>query len=169
MTEKILFLDIDGPMLPARASFLPNQTTPYWKILDPVAVAMVNNVCETTGRRIVVHSSWVKHQENFENGLFAHLVEQGLKSQFFHSDPICQPISWRYDRAMEWLKRHPEIVDFVILDDEPPQTLDPQWLTSNLILVDYMNGLTWENMQAIKTESWICSHLQQASQQELSS
>lgn len=169
MTQKILFLDMDGPMLPARAQFLPGQTKPYWKVLDPVAVAMVNNVAETTGRRFVIHSSWVKHQDNFENGLYAHLVDQGLKAENFHSDPICKDISWRYDRVSEWLARHPEVYDFVILDDEAPQTLDPQWMTDNLILVDYLNGLTWENFNDIKYKEWTCSHLQQVSSQELSS
>lgn len=154
MTEKILFLDIDGPVLPARASFLPNQTSPYWKILDPVCVGMVNNICETTGRRIVVHSSWVKHQDNFPDGLYNWLVDQGLKPENFHADPLCKDISWRYDRVTEWLGRHPEIEDFVILDDEKPQTLDPQWVTDHLILVDYLNGLSWENMESAKYGDW---------------
>lgn len=151
---KVLFLDIDGPLISARAGLLPNQTAPYWHVFDQCAVALINDICKFDDRKIVVHSSWVKHTALYAFDLMEHLIGQGLKTEYFHGDPLCKPISWRYDRVAEWLGRHSEVEDYVIVDDEKPQTLDPAWLNKHLVLVDYDNGLSWNDFMAIKYGDW---------------
>lgn len=153
MTERILFLDIDGPLIPGRAALLPNQTAPYWHIFDPVAVSLINDACRHQGRKIVVHSSWVKHTDLYEFDLLEHLIGQGLDASLFHEDPICKPIAWRYDRIKEWLSRH-EIDDYVILDDEAPQILDPKGFHDHLLQVDYEDGVTWKIYRKLKDGNW---------------
>ena len=43
--KRVLFLDIDGPMIPYRAKYLPTQTAVMTKF-DPIAVAMINDLCK---------------------------------------------------------------------------------------------------------------------------
>lgn len=55
--SRILFLDIDGVLLPGRAYMLPNQTNnPYVTVFDPCAVSMLNDALRKQKRKIVVHS-----------------------------------------------------------------------------------------------------------------
>lgn len=60
MSNKVLFLDIDGVVLPGRAYNLPNQTRPIVKVFDPCAVSLLNTACKKQGRKIVLHSSWIR-------------------------------------------------------------------------------------------------------------
>ncbi len=148
---KVLFLDIDGVVLPRRAYFLPNQTRPLVKMFDPCAVALLNDACTSQKRQIVLHSSWIRtlYWDNTKDGdVVGHCIEQGIQSDLFHSDPYCgRDIHWRYDRVEEWLLRHEEVDDFVIVDDEPLpklENLEPQHpnLEGHLLQTDFDEGLT---------------------------
>lgn len=145
---KIIFLDIDGPMIPHRALLLPGQT-PIMTIFDPVAVSLVNHLCEEYGWKLVIHSAWIR----IYGGAFTHnhCIEQGLKAEHFHEDAWCsEHIDWRYTRIAEWLKRHPEVTVYAAVDDEP-YGLDqydksiphPPGLASNVVLVNYFNGFLY--------------------------
>lgn len=147
MTSRILFLDIDGVLLPGRAYMLPTQTKPIVTTFDPCAVSMLNQACEKQGRKIVLHSSWIRtalmYKDNTEGmDVVPWCVKQGVNPENFHpEDAYCnRDISWRYDRVDEWLTRHPEVDDFVIVDDEP---CDPDWQwAKNLIQTDFEEGIT---------------------------
>jgi hypothetical protein len=136
--KKVLFLDIDGVVLPNKAAYLPNQTKPLWKIFDPCAVALLNNICHRSRWKIVIHSSWLRywtvHAEAY-NSVKDYCIGQGIKAGHFHDDAECRSdISWRYDRVDEWLSRHPEITRYVILDDTAPPSDYPRidhWIKCN--------------------------------------
>ena len=144
--SKILFLDIDGVLLPGRAYMLPNQTNnPYVTVFDPCAVAMLNEVCRKQDRKIVLHSSWIKHQTH--EWLKNHLAEQGVDVDYLHEDwPTNRELGWRYDRVNEWLARHPEVTDYVIVDDEPENNrmalVMEERHKGHLLLTDFDEGLT---------------------------
>lgn len=143
--DRVLFLDIDGVLLPGRAYMLPNQTNnPYVTVFDPCAVSMLNEACRKQGRKIVVHSSWIKHQE--PEWIYNHLKEQGVDVAHLHTDwQTEKELHWRYDRVDEWLARHPEVNDFVILDDEPESRHDGEGKYTkgkHLILTDFDEGIT---------------------------
>lgn len=156
---KIIFLDIDGPMIPGRAYNMPGQTKPVVKNFDLCAVGLLNALCQNKGWRIVIHSSWLRdwgEQETYD-----HCVEQGLKPQYFHKDAWCfGGIHWRYTRVAKWLKEHPEIKRYHILDDEP-YSIDidlykavqdnphPDDMSDHLILVDFFDGITGNVMKQI--------------------
>lgn len=141
MTDRVLFLDIDGVVLPGRAYTLPNQTNnPYVTVFDPCAVAMLNRALEKQGRKLVVHSSWVKHQTR--EWLLDHLIRQGIRIEHFHEDWYTEPkLHWRYDRVRDWLARHKECKDFFILDDEPLAEGDLD-LYNHFIQTDFDEGIT---------------------------
>lgn len=148
---KILFLDIDGPMIPGRAYTMPGQTKGIVKTFDPVAVGILNRICQDKGWRIVIHSSWLKVFGEKET--YDHCIAQGLKPQYFHKDAWCdENIHWRYTRVAKWLAEHPEIKRYHILDDEP-YAIDidlyeavqkyphPEDMEKHLILVDFWDGI----------------------------
>lgn len=140
---KVLFLDIDGVLLPGRAYLLPNQTKPVVTVFDPCAVSLLNRACQKQKRKIVVHSSWVKFYDKEE--LKDHLEKQGVDVSLLHEDYYTRPeLGWRYARVDDWLLRHPEVTDFFILDDEPEiRRGGGKYVQSgNLILTDFDEGIT---------------------------
>ena len=130
----ILFLDVDG-VLNSERSFLAgaargkqyeldNPHDPYWlKIttctIDPVACDIVNRVCQKCDVKIVVSSTHRKHFPDNEQKL-------SLMKDYFATlgiDPELI-IGWteslhtiRGIEIKEWLDRHPDVINYVILDD----------------------------------------------------
>lgn len=157
--SKIIFLDIDGPLIPGRALYMPTQAKGGMSVMvfDPCAVGWLNHICQHKGWRIVIHSSWLKYFGERET--YQHCLAQGLKAQYFHKDAWCSgEINWRYTRVSKWLSDHSnEVTKYVILDDEPYSVdIDlrdsiacphPQDIEQHLILVDFNDGITHEIMQ----------------------
>lgn len=162
--NKILFLDIDGPMIPGRAYLLPNQ--PFIvQLFDPVAVSLVNHLCEERDWKIVLHSTWIKlyggqHTKD-------HCISQGIKAEHFHEDSFCDEAeNWRYTRVAKWLKDHPECNQYAIIDDIP-YSVDveshyphPKDLEEHLLVVDFEDGLLLKHYRKLHDDLW-CSVLEQ--------
>ena len=88
----VIFQDIDGVMLPARAYALPENFRRHLLIgtpghtgdlidclpvdFDPIAVALVIHMAALSGARIVLHSDWRRHYE--KDVLRGHVIRQGL-------------------------------------------------------------------------------------------
>lgn len=156
--NRILFLDIDGPLIPHRAYDMPGQTRPYVTKFDPCAVGIINKACRKQGRKIVLHSSWIRTKFMTRDDLLGqdvkeHCIAQGIEAELFHEDAYCdRDTSWRYDRVLLWLNAHPEVRDFVIVDDEAP---DPLWhFTKQVLLVDFENGLTMKDYYKLLDGTW---------------
>jgi hypothetical protein len=148
---KVLFLDIDGVVLPGRAYMLPNQTKPIVKTFDPCAVSMINEACRKQKRKIVIHSSWIRHfwGDDLEGDVHGHCIAQGINADLFHEDLYCnREMHWRYDRVRDWLARHKEVTDFVIVDDEPALK-DDAHLAPNLVLTDFDEGITMKQFRRL--------------------
>lgn len=141
---KILFLDIDGVVLPGRAYSLPYQTKPIVKKFDPCSVALLNDACEQGGWKIVIHSSWLRYWNAADGeSVKNHCIEEGIKEKHFHEESECSPqLHWRYDRIDDWLSRHKEVEDFIILDDTPPEEGYPR--TDKVLLTNFEEGITLE-------------------------
>lgn len=157
MSSRILFLDIDGPLIPGRAYQIAGQTSPFVKIFDPVAVSIINTSCEKQNRKIVLHSSWIRTKLNFPDDLGMDVKEwcigQGIKEEFFHEDAYCdRDTSWRYDRVDKWLQDHPNTNDFVIVDDEPPA--NGYHYSRHVLLVDFEDGLLMKHWRKLLDGNW---------------
>lgn len=151
---KIIFLDIDGVVLPNRADFLPNQTKPIVKIFDPCAVALLNRACHERKYKIVIHSSWLRFLGEKET--LEHCIEQGIKKGHFHeTDPMCSgKLHWRYDRIDDWLSRHKEVTNkYWILDDVAPE---PGWpRDTHWINCDPDEGITMKIYDQLTQEPFV--------------
>lgn len=148
---RIIFLDIDGPMIPLRAYFTDNQTKKFVTSFDPVAVSLVNRMANISGAKIVVHSSWRKPECQVwlsdtlgkQIDLKQHLIDQGIKENLFHEDWVADytPNTSRWHDIKGWLSKYDNITHYVILDDE---TLSDNHLdlANNLVSIDFEEGLT---------------------------
>lgn len=159
MVDKIIFLDIDGPMIPYRAMFLPGQTR-VMSVFDPIAVSFINNLCEKDGWKVVLHTSWIR----IFGGQYTyhHCIEQGINAGNFHADAWCdEDINWRYTRVAKWLQQHPEVTDYAIVDDEPwDYDLEPldgieyrEDQEKHMVLVNYYQGFLFTTYNDILAQS----------------
>jgi hypothetical protein len=137
---KIIFLDVDGPMIPLRMYYLGSKMFDS-NILsftyDPVAVGMINTLCENNDAQVVFNSAHgaspievMRHQGTI-NGL-----------KYLHED--CKTnypdLGSRYDAIDEWLINHENqgIEDWIVIDDTVVYK-------SKQILIDYKYGITMDN------------------------
>lgn len=61
--RKVIFLDIDGVMKPARSYFDKEAISNFDGGFDPLAVKIINHLCERTGAEIVFNTVWNRHRE----------------------------------------------------------------------------------------------------------
>jgi hypothetical protein len=130
---KILFLDFDGVLLPdslAHKQVEKNGLNPdnYLEIVefDQHCVANLNKIIAATHAEIVLSTSWA--MGNSISKLSNCLLRNGIDPSniFEYDDPIHG--SWLTPRKMSslrsneigwWIGNHPEITNWVAIDDDP--------------------------------------------------
>ena len=119
---RILFLDFDGVLITWRSHFArKDMSTKAWEHPDPVCANFLRNVIEmsTIPMHIVVSSSWRKGEIDTMNLLTkCNLIDK------LHTD-WATTTRWPQDgvpargwQIAEWVKAHPDIIDYRILDDD---------------------------------------------------
>ena len=170
---RVIFLDIDGVL----NSELFNRTLDerhrqlghhevcecfkLYRQIDRDAVARLNRLVEATGSKIVISSSWRKlfdppelHRILSEHGLVAEIIGETPDGP---NDPEMLETFGHIDRVFRgheidcWLKKHPEVDRFVILDD----CSDMEMHMNRLVQTDCEEGLLDEHVElAIRVMSW---------------
>lgn len=114
---KIIFLDIDGPMIPLRCFFMLKNYKKLATAFDPIAVEFFNTVLKKNPDvHFVISSTWgLKGKETIKklfkkNGLLCRLHKDWVTPRKLSSLRSSE-IRW-------WLEDHPEIETFVVVDDE---------------------------------------------------
>jgi hypothetical protein len=133
MSEKIIFLDFDGPLSNPRVVLYGG----YDNALDPVAVTALNNVCSYTGAKIVCTSTrTAPHSAENYAETQALLEAAGLDLRHLHQDWSCfyDMDSPRKTHIKKWLHAHPQVKHYAIIDDEAVGM-------KNMIRVGDMDGL----------------------------
>lgn len=103
---KAIFLDIDGVL---NCKDTPNpRKFPY--IVDPKLLKRFKRLLERTGARVVLSSTWRYDPA----GLFS-AKHGGIPFVDVIPDMPKKP---RRDEILTWLKRHPKVQRFVVIDDE---------------------------------------------------
>ena len=130
MNTSIIFLDIDGPMIPARAYLRPDDDddgkgfnkTPF----DPIAANILRRLCERFDPcKIVTNTSWNTIPER----LLAKMEEAGLvEHTFIHAKGVRSGTEYpripnRLIAIETWIGEHGHIVgkepNWVAFDDQP--------------------------------------------------
>src|SRR3954471_8632333 len=103
---KVIFLDIDGVLNCAKT---PNpRHFPY--IADPQLLTLYRTLVEKTGADTVLSSTW-RHDP------IGLLAARHYGIPFVDVIPDMQHHS-RCDEIKAWLKKHPEVTRYLVLDDE---------------------------------------------------
>ena len=138
-SSKVIFLDIDGPMIPVRASFLPNQTL-ITSVFDPCAVSLVNKLITISGASVVISS--VRGDEG-RSAMVQLLESNGISSTALHTDWVTprKMSSYRCNEVRWWLDRHPEITHSVAIDDEDLNMK----IVPCAVKCDEYEGFSWRN------------------------
>lgn len=143
---KIIFLDVDGPLISTRSGFLQKEGKVLRKF-DPVSAAAIKEVINRTQAKVVISSSWSHQGYDAVVQLFAEngwdivpdLHPEWTTPKKFSSGRIHE-IKW-------WVGDYPEysngeeLTHWVAIDDS---YLDPEWVP-NLVWVDTYEGFTFRN------------------------
>lgn len=141
---KVVFLDIDG-VLCNRAALVTHKRINGMAILDRDTVARLDALCAAGGDgvRIVVSSTWRKFHSR--DDIAGHLEHHGLRSGLVHEDWRTVVLDGlRGDEVNEWLSRHPEVTEFIILDDDSDFR---EAQTPRLVLTSFEPGFTAEDLE----------------------
>lgn len=142
--SKVIFLDVDGPMIPVRAYFLPNQTKPA-SVFDSCATAMLQRLIDDFGAKLVISSTWGRFGKERCEEL---LSKNGIDPSHLHEDWITprKMSSARFHEIGWWLKEHPEVTHYVAIDDEE---LPIDWIAS-AVKCDAAEGFSLRNFKECK-------------------
>lgn len=134
---KILFLDIDGVLNSAHV--LEQQQR--GDAIDRGMVERVNQIIRATDCKIVVSSTWrLLHSMG---QLKAMLRLHGMIDVVIDRTPdLVDDTHNRGDEIEAWLKGHPEVSQFVILDDES----DMSDVINHLVQTSFKTGLQDEHV-----------------------
>lgn len=137
--SKVVFLDIDGPMIPVKAYMLPGQTTSA-TIFDPCATSLLLRILEASGAKIVISSTHGKRGKEHIGRVFA---QNGIDLSHLHNDWVTprKMSSARIHEIQWWLDAHPEVTHYVAIDDEQ---LDINWIP-NSVQCDAYEGFSFRN------------------------
>lgn len=139
-TTKIIFLDFDGPISNYRTAL----QTGHHEEFDPVAVEALDNICAVSGAKIVCSSSrtckesrpsFLENKRLFENA--------GFDMRNMHEDWSCWDANIGRTKSIErWLKNHPEITHYAIIDDDIVDL-------PNFIHIDAYDGILLKDFQKV--------------------
>lgn len=130
MSNKYLFLDIDGPMKPGRAYLCPQKAGNHFGGFDPLAVAAVNRICNKTGAQIVFNTTWNRLN------MLAIAEAEGITARIAGKTGYPYAMD-RLQAIQHWLAEHPA-EEWVALDDA---VIDHE----RAILIDPENGISAQN------------------------
>ena len=103
---KVIFLDIDGVL---NCKHTPNpRNFPF--IVDPVPLNRFNNLLKLSGAQVVLSSNW-------------RYDPAGIFSAKYYGVPFIDttpdlPKEPRCNAIPDWLRRHPDVGRFIVIDDE---------------------------------------------------
>lgn len=143
---KILFLDIDGVLNSERSSFAfdgyPHSFVDLDKF-DWVAVSLVNQLCNATGCKIVLSSTWRLHFP-----ISAASAALGLP--IIDATPDHGSYDTRSSEVTAWLAAHPEVTSYAIVDDVPVFEESPA-NQARFVQTDPAIGMTLATYRALRS------------------
>jgi hypothetical protein len=114
MAAKVIFLDIDGPLIPKRQWIYSRRDAEILRVqeFDPIAVIMINNLLKYAPAKFVISSSWA------ESDAIEAFTNNGIDMTALHSDSRTPRTSAsRAQQITDWLHAHLETTHWVAFDD----------------------------------------------------
>lgn len=114
----------------------------HYDILDDEAIDLLKTIVESTNSEIVLSSSWRWYKESREK-IKEQLQKHNLK--FIDITPTrTDKTLKREEEIQNWLDSHPEVVNYVILDDEK---ISCESMKKHHVKTTFSRGLTIESTQ----------------------
>lgn len=114
----------------------------HYDILDDEAIDLLRTIVESTNSEIVLSSSWRWYKESREK-IREQLQKHNLK--FIDITPTRTDITLKREEEIQsWLDSHPEVVNYVILDDEK---ISCESMRKHHVRTTFSRGLTIESAQ----------------------
>jgi hypothetical protein len=145
---KVIFQDVDGPLIPGRMYYSKHSTYSFDKGLhnyDPVAVGMLRELCRRFNAKIVYNTA--HNEEDYDrmrakarHGGFEDLLHEDCRTDFV-VDQTYEESPSRIASIRRWLAKHPEITDddWIVIDDESDIHNTRQ------VTIDFNLGMTINN------------------------
>lgn len=135
---KVIFLDIDGVMKPARCYFDKTLSNNRDGGFDPLALSIINRLCEKTGAGIVFNTTW-NHRFNTMDQAIEFGIVNGFTGKILGKTKY--PGCARREAIEDWLTNFAKepVTEWVALDDCP--SIEGE----NAVLVDGENGISVQN------------------------
>ena len=151
MSDKVIFLDIDGVIQSPRYCIAMNQSG-FLAAFEPAAMSMLRNLIKESGAKIVISSTWrMGDNAQTERELKMFFRVCGFKeiANAFHDE-------WRTDSDGElrgeeikrWLEKHPECQECYLILDDDSDMLDEQ--LPFFVKTDAYNGFLLEHYDKAK-------------------
>lgn len=124
---KVVFLDFDGVLNSAK--YLLGHEG-YGVVIDPARMCLLKQIIDATEAKIVLSTSWREHWEKDLatcDSTGARITDIFSKHGLQIWDKTPQLRTKRETEIKSWLDKHPEVKNFVVLDD-------------SLLSADYLNG-----------------------------
>jgi len=153
---KVIFLDIDGVLNTSETFKIREQIekeTGIWNIeIDEFRVEYLKRIIDETGAKVVLSSGWKKHFENIDGKIVPiHEKVEGLlnilnKYNIELYDILKKGYSLpREDLITIWLNEHPDVENFIIIDDETTHLR--KFIGKELIKTSFLaDGVMLKNM-----------------------
>lgn len=138
---KVIFLDVDGVLNNGKHWFqcrLSDERIDNSRIC-PLAVERLRRLVAQTGARVVLSSAWRLSAEHRE-AVRRVLAEIGIRFYGITPDFSFRP---RGHEIGQWLREHPEVTSYVILDDND----DMDTVQDRLVQTDFNTGLLDEHVE----------------------
>ena len=130
MTENIIFVDIDGVLLPLNecriwknAALLRSRSTGFMQHLrfNAEAVRLLVCLADLAEAKLVLSSNWRRSWGPDSDALMDKLVSEGLRRDLWHEDwfvPLFGLEPRKFDELADWLDDHPPCKALIIDDEE---------------------------------------------------
>ena len=142
---KIIFLDIDGVLNSDNYYRNVDRNVKDWARFDPKAVKFIKKLVDDFAAKIVISSTWRFGAVQ----LLKNELEKSELIKYLHKDwktPQLYPPS-KGKETKSWLDQHPEVTEYVILDDDE-SILEEQ--ISRFVKTDLKNGMQEEHYNLAK-------------------
>lgn len=115
-SHRILFLDIDGVLNSEEYFKNCNNSRENFSRFDPSSVSLIKSLIEEFSLKIVISSTW---RYGAVDRLMHELKKNKLLDNLYHDwfTPVIHP-AHRGTEVKLWLDLHPEVSDYVIIDDD---------------------------------------------------
>lgn len=145
---KVVFLDYDGVLnnIPYKQSVGEAYFTAF---LMPEKVKLVKKIIDATSAKIVLTTTWRANwretgEQDHRDGILMNkfFADEGLK--IYSKTPDIHQYK-RSDEITLWLDAHKDVSEYVILDDDPYFTVEPN--LSHFIRTNPNEGLTEQDVK----------------------